>query len=445
MSFINIPAENIKEVYNENMVDELRKISDLIEEFNYISMDTEFPGIVYPNTHQLSENVYCNFSNSSIFSGINSIQRTIPSNSGKFSSKKVFQNKSNETSSNSYPTYTYDLNYKNIKMNVDDLKMIQFGITLSDKYGNHPEGISTWQFNFKFDLDTDIYLHESIKLLEFAGIDFNKLFHEGIEQEYFAENIIASVVVLNENVKWITFHGAYDFAYLLKTISNQSLPEDEQTFLEYLFIYFPNSYDLRYMIKSIAWLKGSLSRIATDLDIKLNGSVHQAGFDSILTSKVFTKLCLNYGEYLTLEKDLNMLYGFNAYTYLQEVDTEIINNSNLNTHINSTNPISSNSTSQADITTGQGLSYPTNVATSYFNNYNKFQMNTQIKPNNAIVYSPYLNVNYNPLNTTNHSIVYPNINSSYSQVPSFNNYVNYDCNNYYGGNMGSLNTNAIRK
>ena len=43
-------------------------------------------------------------------------------------------------------------NYKNIKNNVDNLKVIQVGITLSNEEGEFPEDISTWQFNFKFDL-----------------------------------------------------------------------------------------------------------------------------------------------------------------------------------------------------------------------------------------------------------------------------------------------------
>jgi CCR4-NOT transcription complex subunit 7/8 len=423
MSLINSPQDNIKDVYSENMVDELRKISDLIEEFNYVSMDTEFPGIVYPNTHRISTNVFCNFSNSSVFNGINTVQPY----SGKLPSKTNTSKKQNEgwTNTNQISGSTpgwYDLNYKNIKMNVDDLKMIQFGITLSDKYGNHPEDASTWQFNFKFDLDNDIYLHESIQLLEFSGIDFNKFYHEGIEQEYFAENIIASGVVLNENVKWITFHGAYDFAYLLKTISNQPLPEDEQAFLEYLFIYFPNFYDLRYMIKNIAWLKGGLSKIASDLDIKWNGAIHQAGCDSILTSKVFTKLCLNYGEFLNLEKDLNMLFGFNTFT---QEESEHNQNENNKTELPQSNPIyASNST--------------------YYNNYNKFQMNPPIRPNNGIVYTPYVNMNYN-LNNQKPNVLYSSINSSHTSIPTFNNYVNYDYNNYYGGNVSSFGTNAIRK
>ncbi len=44
-------------------------------------------------------------------------------------------------------------NYRNIKQNVDNLKIIQIGITLSNEYGELPENISTWQFNFKFDLE----------------------------------------------------------------------------------------------------------------------------------------------------------------------------------------------------------------------------------------------------------------------------------------------------
>jgi CCR4-NOT transcription complex subunit 7/8 len=418
MSLANSP--HIQEVYSENMVDELRKISELIEEFNYVSMDTEFPGIVYPNTHQISSNVFCNFSNSSVFNGINTVQ----SYPGKSTQKPNFSKKPLEsTTSSNQISGSYDLNYKNIKKNVDDMKMIQFGITLSDKFGNHPEEISTWQFNFKFDLDNDIYLHESIQLLEFSGIDFNKFFHDGIEQEYFAENIIASGVVLNENVKWITFHGVYDFAYLLKTISNQTLPEDEQTFMEYLFVYFPNFYDLRYMIKNISWLKGGLSRIASDLDIKWNGAIHQAGCDSILTSKVFTKLCLNHGELLNLDKDLNMLYGFNSYT---QDESENIQNESKNSELLQSNPI-----------------YTSN--NTYYNNYNKFQMNPSMRSNNGMVYNPYVNMNYN-LNNQNANVLFPSINNSHTSIPTFNNYVNYDYNNYFGGKIGgSLGTNATRK
>src|SRR6218665_929457 len=42
--------------------------------------------------------------------------------------------------------------YKNMKMNVDVMKIIQIGLTFMDQAGNSPSPISTWQFNFKFNL-----------------------------------------------------------------------------------------------------------------------------------------------------------------------------------------------------------------------------------------------------------------------------------------------------
>jgi CCR4-NOT transcription complex subunit 7/8 len=35
------------------------------------------------------------------------------------------------------------------------MKWIQIGITLSDENGKLPEPVSTWQFNFNFDIDND--------------------------------------------------------------------------------------------------------------------------------------------------------------------------------------------------------------------------------------------------------------------------------------------------
>jgi CCR4-NOT transcription complex subunit 7/8 len=199
--------------------------------------------------------------------------------------------------------------YNTIKMNVDNLKMIQLGITLTNEEGCIPTTGCTWQFNFKFDLNNDTYLKESISLLEVAGIDFPKFHEQGIEVDYFAENFISSGIVLNDKVKWITFHGIYDLAYLLRALSNQPLPEDEATFFEYLNIYFPHFYDLRCMIRKAVWLKGSLNRIATDLDVERIGQTHQAGSDSLVTSRVFFKLLQHHTEYIDLFEDKNKLFG----------------------------------------------------------------------------------------------------------------------------------------
>lgn len=41
--------------------------------------------------------------------------------------------------------------YRNIKQNVDNLKVIQIGITLANEEGYLPDDVSSWQFNLKFD------------------------------------------------------------------------------------------------------------------------------------------------------------------------------------------------------------------------------------------------------------------------------------------------------
>jgi len=74
----------IKNVWAFNFVEELSKIQDLIHEYPFISMDTEFPGVVVKPVGDIEDYVY-----------------------------------------------------QTIRLNVDLLKIIQFGITLSDarKFG----------------------------------------------------------------------------------------------------------------------------------------------------------------------------------------------------------------------------------------------------------------------------------------------------------------------
>lgn len=45
-----------------------------------------------------------------------------------------------------------DFEYQLIRENVNMLKLIQIGITLSNEKGEVPKENLTWQFNFKFDL-----------------------------------------------------------------------------------------------------------------------------------------------------------------------------------------------------------------------------------------------------------------------------------------------------
>jgi hypothetical protein len=93
--------------------------------------DTEFPGIVFPlnqNSQFTSKNLHSHMNNPILNPTINPDKN-----------KSILSG--------------VDANYRNIKFNVDNLKVIQIGITLANQYGEFPDDISTWQFNFKFDLE----------------------------------------------------------------------------------------------------------------------------------------------------------------------------------------------------------------------------------------------------------------------------------------------------
>lgn len=50
-------------------------------------------------------------------------------------------------------------------------------------------------------------------------------------------------------------YSGYDFGYLIKTLSNANLPEEEGDFFEILRLYFPVIYDVKYLMKSCKNLK----------------------------------------------------------------------------------------------------------------------------------------------------------------------------------------------
>jgi len=107
----------IREVWNHNLEEEFKRICQVVVNFPYVAMDTEFPGVV---------------------------ARPI----GEFRS-------------------TADYQYQLLRCNVDLLKIIQLGLTFLDEEGNLPtNGPSTWQFNFKFNLTEDMYAEDSVELLQ---------------------------------------------------------------------------------------------------------------------------------------------------------------------------------------------------------------------------------------------------------------------------------------
>lgn len=234
--------KDIVNVWRKDLQTEFEKIISLYKTYNYICIDTEFPGVV---------------------------SKPI----GNF-------------------TQSITQIYQQIRCNCNMLKIIQLGITLSNKDGMLPSP-STWQFNFKFDLEKDMFAEDSLSLLLGANLDFKEHKENGIELDDFGELIFSSGLLLNPEIIWITFHGAFDFGYLIKAISNEMLPDTPEEFLFLISIYFKRFYDLKYILGGSYYVKKGLQEIADTLEIYGIGPAHQAGSDSYLTVLTFFKLRAN--------------------------------------------------------------------------------------------------------------------------------------------------------
>lgn len=255
----------------------MENIRALVEKYPYIAMDTEFPGVV--TTGVLSRD-------------------------------------------------SKDYQYQTIRANVDLMKLIQFGIAIADECGNFCPECTCWQFNFKFDLDIDTHNEDSISLLKKSGINFNDISQFGIDVNTFSELLMMSGLVLNDNVKWITFHSSYDFAYLLKALTSTVLPLNENEFFDLLKIYFPCIYDVKFMMTSREGLYGGLSAIAETLQVERVGEMHQAGSDSLLTLEVHFALLNKYFDGICDDtKFKGQLYGLGNKGYNLKRSSTQVNNS----------------------------------------------------------------------------------------------------------------------
>ncbi|KAL2926137.1 putative CCR4-associated factor 1-like protein 7 [Bienertia sinuspersici] len=253
----------IREVWNHNLDEEFALIREIVDDYPYVAMDSEFPGVA---TRPVGD----------------------------------FKN-------------ITDYNYKTLKNNVDMLKLIQLGLTFSDEKGNLPtcgtDKYCIWQFNFReFNVGEDVYASDSIKLLKQCGIDFNRNIEMGIDSNRFAELLMSSGVVLNDSINWVTFHSGYDFGYLLKLLTCRELPETQVGFFNLINIYFPVLYDIKHLMRFCNSLHGGLNKLAELLEVERIGMCHQAGSDSLLTSCTFMKLKENFFNGCT-EKYAGVLYG----------------------------------------------------------------------------------------------------------------------------------------
>lgn len=267
------PRSNVpvlaRSVWNSNLESEFVLIRSLIDSFPLISMDTEFPGVI------------------------------VRADSGDPS----FKHRGASL-------------YAVLKANVDRLHLIQIGLTLSDHKGNLPTlGTKSyiWEFNFKdFDVARDDHAVDSVEMLRRQGIDFEKNREFGIDSVRFAELMMASGLVCDDSVSWVTFHSAYDFGYLVKLLTQRALPEDLEEFLLIVKVFFGDKvFDVKHLMRFCSNLHGGLDRVCQSLKVeRIIGKSHQAGSDSLLTLHAFQNIReLYFGKADGFVKYAGVLYG----------------------------------------------------------------------------------------------------------------------------------------
>ncbi|KAH6833947.1 Polynucleotidyl transferase [Perilla frutescens var. hirtella] len=257
----------VRQVWQNNLVEEFRLIQRCADEFRFVSMDTEFPGTVF--SLDLPKHAFSSLS----------------------------------------PAH----HYSQMKENVDALNIIQLGLTLSDSNGNLPR-LGTrfqhvWEFNFcDFDADRDLCNRDSISLLRSQGIDFSKNKRRGIHSRDFAWCFLNSKLgPISTGRAWVTFHGLYDFGFLVKILTGKPLPHSLRDFMMLLRFYFgAQVYDLKPIAHAFGH-RGGLEKLATSLGLgRAAGKSHQAGSDSLLTMHAFLRLVM---------KNCNVVLRFNYILY----------------------------------------------------------------------------------------------------------------------------------
>ena len=107
----------------------------------------------------------------------------------------------------------------------------------------------------------------SKNLLLNSGFDFKQHSTRGINPTRFSELLTMSGLVLNHKIRWISFHGDYDFAYLIKLLTGQELPDSKQDFDRILHIFFPHVFDVKYILFASKNLNMGLNKLAEQYNV----------------------------------------------------------------------------------------------------------------------------------------------------------------------------------
>ncbi|XXG41121.1 hypothetical protein AAC387_Pa01g1659 [Persea americana] len=184
-----------------------------------------------------------------------------------------------------------DTRYSHLDLNIANRQFTQIGLCFFDAYGNLPYSGSAWQFTFK----------------GFNSRRYPSEIKEAIDPKRF-ETFLKKMISGCE-LHWVTFHGLYDFGYMTQILTNSTLPDTLNEFLEVMAVTFPRVYDIKYMATFYKELNNGelgLELLAKILKVERYGNSHQAGSDSLLTAEIFTKM----KRVFQLERKLGFYEGY---------------------------------------------------------------------------------------------------------------------------------------
>jgi CCR4-NOT transcription complex subunit 7/8 len=253
----------VRSVWNYNLEVEFEAIRQIVRYCPYVSIDTEFPGILYEYE---------------------------------------------------WPIHPHDLfpdeRYYVIKSNVNHLKLIQLGLTLSTS--DRDDGIVfIWEFNFRgFNPLQDKHAASSIQFLESQGHNLWMNYHHGVDPQRFADLMWSSGLLCNQSKTWIGFHMAYDIAYLIKILIGTRLPDALESFLELVQWYFGFMvFDIKHLCKSCN-ISGGLETVAGTMNVqRIAGLAHHAGSDSLLTWETFRRMKASFFHGSIEARHAGILFG----------------------------------------------------------------------------------------------------------------------------------------
>ncbi|KAK1309616.1 hypothetical protein QJS10_CPA08g00165 [Acorus calamus] len=239
-------TKNINVVWASNLDDEFRRIVTLSHTYRYIAVDFEYPGVIVHTARDASTTT----------------------------------------------------RYADMKSNVDCMNPIQVGLTLfNNNDDHHLPSHMTWQINLNgFNPETDLQSRPSIELLRRSGVDLERNRAEGVSESMFADRMVE---LLFEGLQWVTFHGLYDLGYLMKIMTlGDPLPDTASEFMCRVSSQFGTVYDVKYIAGACDGLKGGEIGLMTaskilKVDVE-DGVHHQAGYDSLVTAMVFSKMKMTY-------------------------------------------------------------------------------------------------------------------------------------------------------